>query len=201
MANIIFEFSLIFIIGFEIFFEKVHFGLTQTLAFIVLIAGTVIYFKAGISPISVSIVSVGLIGSFFAAVSYIALKKASLEADPWMIYWTLCLVSVPLAFVINTGEWALPSMSSSLALTVIAFGTLVGQYLLVVSFEKLPLAVAAALVPSCIVWSVVWDGVIDGDINLSAGLGSLVYTLGVCGLLIERKKDHKRLHGHHVTSR
>lgn len=155
--------------------------------------GTWLYWNSTKSPNESGVVIViGLIGAVAAAVAYTALTKATRVADAWLINWAVCLVGLPVSLLANTKGWYIPSGEALLILLVIGVGTLLSQYLLIISFARLPLPLATALTPSSIIWSVVGDALATGIGELiQAIVASIIYTFGIFLLVFDKSAERR----------
>lgn len=104
-----------------------------------------------------------------------------------LILWALSFVLVPVAILIKSDEWEIPSSKAIIFLVVFSLGNLFAQLLLNLSFKRLPLAVATGLIPSCVVWSVL---IVEATQRVApsahAIAGMAIYAVSI-GLLIARQ--------------
>jgi drug/metabolite transporter (DMT)-like permease len=188
LANMLFNFSLFLTLAIGSLVGEVIFSVRTFIELGLIAAGTWLYWYAVQSPLSGGVIVVGMVGATAAAVAYTALKKASRVADPWLINWAVCLASIPVSLLGNYGEWVVPSWRALLVMLLISIGILVGQYLLIVSFSRLSLALATALTPSSIVWSVIADSLVSGrGPAIQSIAGSAVYAIGIGSLVFDNR--------------
>ena len=186
-ANILFDFSLILLLLVGHLAGEIRFSLASVWALFVIVIGTWMYWYGVQPPLSPNVITVGLFGAAAAAIAYTAMKKATRIADPILIVWTVCAASIPVSFVAgSSSDWVTPTVSGFVILALIGLGMLLSQYLLTLSFERLPLPLASALIPSSIVWSVSAEALTSGaHATPHAILGTLIYSAGICGLAAE----------------
>lgn len=190
-ANILFNLSLILVLFADYATGQVRSSF-RTIACVMLVVGgiCIYWFGNNILP-DPEVLMVGLIGAVAATIAYAALSQASRKNDPWLIVWAVSLMSIPVSLIAKSGSWNIPSTTSSLMLVVIAMGSMAAHYLLNVSFAKLPLPIAAALGPSCVVWSVLILAVYQSVTpSPHAILGVTIYAVGM-GLLIVVSKNRQ----------
>jgi drug/metabolite transporter (DMT)-like permease len=192
LANVLFNFSLFLTVVIGCLVGETIFRVRTFAELGLIVAGTWLYWYAVGSSLSSSVVVVGLMGAVAAAGAYAALKKAARIADPWLINWAVCVASIPVSFFSYSGGWGVPSGHALLILLLISVSVLAGQYLLVLSFARLPLSLATALIPSCVVWSVIVDSLTTGIGSAVQSIaGSAIYALGI-GSLVFDSGDGKR---------
>ena len=185
LANILFNTSLFMILLGASFSGEGRLSMRTLSEMGLILAGIFIYWKSNETPLTANVLLVGISGAFAATVAYTALKKATKVANPWLITWVVCLAEIPVSLVSKSVTWEVPSTQSTISLLVIALGILISQYLLILSFSRLSLALATALTPSCIVWSVVGDTLtrplgatfqgVAGSSLYAFGIGALAY--------------------------
>jgi drug/metabolite transporter (DMT)-like permease len=114
------------------------------------------------------------------------MKKATRTADPILIVAAVCSASIPVSLVSRFEGWMMPSSYQWIVLLLIGLGMLLSQYLLTLSFSRLPLPLASALIPSSIVWSVLGEAITSGvHATPHAIVGTLIYTVGLQPTVIE----------------
>ena len=189
-ANILFNLSLIFVLLAE--YATGQSGSSfRNIAFMILAAaGIGLYWHGNRTIVSNRVLIVGLVGAVSVTIAYAALNKASRKIDPWLIVWTLCLMAIPVALLAKSGDWNLPSAKAILILFVISIGSLFTHYLLNLSFSKLSLPVATALIPGSVVWGVLVMAVFQGLIpSPHAIAGVIIYAVGMGLLIADSKKS------------
>lgn len=184
-ANILFNLSLIFVLFGNHVTGRSRLNLTLIVNVALAVAGIALYWYGGEMIVNGEILMLGLTGAMAATIAYTALNKATRQHSPWLIVWMVSLMSIPVALVGKTGKWAAPSAIDIPMLAGIVLSVLVAHYLLTVSFAKLPLTIATALGPSCIVWTVIGVEIFRGELpTLHAAAGVVLYSLGL-GLMIK----------------
>jgi drug/metabolite transporter (DMT)-like permease len=186
MANMLFNISLLLLLFFGHLSGEARFTLGSMVALVIIAIGTWIYWYGVNPPLSLDVITVGVLGAAAAAIAYTAMKKATRTADPILIVWAVCSISVPVSFVTRFQDWTMPTASGWFVLILISLGMLLTQYLLALSFGWLPLPLASALIPSSIVWSVLGEAFTSGvHATPHAIVGTLTYAVGICGLTAE----------------
>jgi drug/metabolite transporter (DMT)-like permease len=97
-------------------------------------------------------------------------------------------------------SWLVPTGADVILLLSIGIVALASQYLTIVSFVRLPLALASALSPSVIAWSVVLDMMIGGGrATFQECAGATLYTIGICLLAASRTVRGNKNHRSHSS--
>jgi drug/metabolite transporter (DMT)-like permease len=189
-AHILFNFSLIFVLVAEYVTGKVQFSYSAATCVVMAAIGIATYWYGGKLVVDFGVWAIGLLGAASATLAYIALSRASLKYDPLLILWTLSLVLIPVSLLAKSGSWVIPSGNTLLILIVISLGNLLAQFLLNLSFKRLPLTVATAIVPSCVVWGVLIVEVTQHVVlSPHAMVGMLIYAISMGLLIVHSKKD------------
>ena len=189
-ANILFNLSLIFVLFTEYTSGKMNLSFRTVACIILAMVGIGLYWYGNKVIMSGEVLALGLVGAIAATIAYTALNKASRKNDPWLIVWCVSLMSIPLSLLAKSGDWAIPSVSDSFMLVIIAIGILIAHYLLNLSFSRLSLPIATAIGPSGMVWSVLGVAVFQGVMPpINALLGTVVYVIGIGVLIAESKKQ------------
>jgi drug/metabolite transporter (DMT)-like permease len=183
MANMLFDFSLLVLLVIGYLGGEIRLTFSSVWTLSVAVVGTWVYWY-GVNPaLSFDVISIGIFGAVAAAIAYTAMKKATRTADPILIVWAGCVASIPVSLVSHLDGWIIPSGHQWVVLLFIGLGMLLSQYLLALSFRRLPLSLASALIPSSIVWSVLGEAITSGaHATPHAIAGTLIYTAGICGL-------------------
>ena len=183
LANILFDFSLILLLLIGHLAGEIRFSWTSVCALFVIFIGTWMYWYGVQPPMPSNVLTVGLLGAVAAALAYTAMKKATRTADPILIVWTVCAAAIPVSLIAGFNDWVVPTTFGWGILALIGLGMLLSQYLLTISFSRLPLPLASALIPSSIVWSVSAEALTSGaHATAHAIVGTLIYSAGICGL-------------------
>jgi hypothetical protein len=168
--------------------EKAGHSISTAVYVVMAALGIAVYWYSGKLLVTGQELVVGLFGAVCATIAYAALKRAAHNYDPLLILWALSFVLVPVAVVSKSGGWVIPSGKALLFLVVISLGNLFAQFLLNLSFKRLPLAVATGLVPSCVVWSVLVVEVTQRVApSAHAIAGMSIYAVSI-GMLIAHSK-------------
>ena len=193
LANILFNLFLVFLLLSGAVAGEVRITLRLLGQILLISLGVAIYWVAGDMTLSVLVFVIGITGAIAAAISYTALKKATKIASPWLINWSICAAAVPVSLLGASDSWSISTGLDWLLLGSIGTVSLLGQYLTIVSFARLPLALASSLAPSAIVWSVLLDTIaVGGHLSIQGLIGATIYTIGICLLAafssVPRKK-------------
>jgi len=189
-ANILFNLSLIFVLFADYAAGRSRPSVQVIASVMLAIVGIGLYWYGNKMIVNVQILTLGLIGATAATIAYTALNHASKKYDPWLIVWTVSLMSIPISLLAKNGDWVIPSATGILMLAGIAISVLIAHYLLNVSFAKLTLPVATSLGPSCIIWSVIGVAVIQGVLPaMHSMMGLIVYSAGMGILLTISKRN------------
>jgi drug/metabolite transporter (DMT)-like permease len=196
LANVLFSVFLIFLVAAGAIVGEISISGRLLSQLMLILFGIVIYWFAGDKTVGVAVAVIGLAGALCAAVSYTALKEATKIAGPWLINWSLCAAMLLVSGLQADHSWSLPTVVDGILLLSIGIVALCSQYLTIVSFARLPLALASALSPSVIVWSVVVDAMVGGArATLQECAGATVYTMGICllaaSLTVRRDVGHR----------
>jgi drug/metabolite transporter (DMT)-like permease len=190
LANILFNVFLVFVVVSGALAGEVRITRSLLYQFFLISSGVAFFWFAGDRTLTVSVGAVGLMGAVAAAIAYTALKKATTIADPWLINWAICATTLTIPFLQVNQSWSVPTGFDCLLLAGIGIVSFSSQILATVSFVYLPLALASALAPSAIVWSVVVDAITTGgSINIQGFAGATIYTLGICLLAARSAVD------------
>ena len=186
MANMLFDLSLLLLLAVGYLGGEVRLTSKLVWALIVIVVGCWAYWY-GVNPsLSLKVVLTGIFGAVAASVAYTAMKKAVRNMSPILIVWASCAATLPVSFITSFDDWVVPTLAGWVILFLIGLGMLLSQFLLTVSFSRLPLPLASALIPSSIVWSVFVEAVTSGEhATPHAIAGTLLYALGICGLTAE----------------
>ena len=164
-------------------------------AFVILVVvGTSIYWRSGNEEIGAVVYLVGILGALAASCSYLALKRATKNASPWLIVWGIFFATAFVSVLSGRGEWVLPRFEDWFLLLGIGVISLIGQYFVTRSFTLLSASAATVLVPSSIVWAVLIDSFVHARGAIGhVVLGSLVYVTGTVLALWEELYDNRGL--------
>jgi len=164
-------------------------------AFLILVvAGTSIYWRSGHGEIGIFVYLVGILGALAASCSYLALKRATMSASPWLIIWGIFFATAIVSILSSRGKWVVPHFEDGLVLLSIGVVSLIGQCFVTRSFALLSASAAVVLVPSSIVWAVLIDSLVrTGGAVTHAVLGSLMYATGTVLALWEELSENSRL--------
>lgn len=170
-----------------------HWPRLRHFAFLILVvAGTSIYWN-GHGEVGIVVYIVGLLGALAASCSYLALKRATKNASPWLIIWGIFFGTAFVSILSGRSKWVVPSFEGGLVLLSIGLITLIGQFFVTRSFALLSASAAAVLVPSSIVWAVLIDSLVStGGAVTHAILGSLMYAIGTVLALWEELSEISR---------
>lgn len=163
-------------------------------AFLILVlAGTSVYWHSGDGEIGIVVYLVGILGASAASCSYLALKRATKSASPWLIIWGIFFATTIVSIFSNRGKWVLPRFEDELLLLSIGVLALISQYFVTRSFALLSASAAAVLVPSSIIWAVLIDSLVHRSGTVThALLGSIMYATGTVLALWEELSDIPR---------
>lgn len=193
-AHILFNFSLILVLVAESVTGKARFSYWAATCVVMATIGIAIYWYGGKLVVEFGVWAIGLLGAASATLAYVALSRASLKYEPLLILWTLSLVLIPVSLLAKSGSWVIPSGNALLVLIVISLGNLLAQFLLNLSFKRLPLTVATAIVPSCVVWGVLIVEVTQRVVpSPHAMVGMLIYAVSMGLLIAHSKKDARQI--------
>ncbi len=192
-AHILFNFSLIFVLAAEYVTGKAQFSYSAATCVVMAAIGIAIYWYDGKLLVNFDVWAIGLLGAAFATLAYIALSRAALKYDPLLILWTLSLVLIPVSILAKSGGWVMPSSKVLLVVVLISLGNLLAQFLLNLSFKLLPLPVATAIVPSCVLWGVLIVEITQRVVpSRHAIVGMLTYVVSIGLLIADSKKKSTR---------
>lgn len=183
LANVLFNVSQLIIIGVGFVGGETPFRRSTVIAMMLTALGSGVFWYADSARLSHAVLGVGLVGAIAASIAYTALKKATRVAKPWLINWVVCAASIPVSLLSKSSAWNIPTPHAAWILGAIGLGVLTSQYLLIISFARLPLSLATALTPSCIVWSVVGEAATSGIAAAWQGIvGAVIYAAGLAQL-------------------
>lgn len=186
IANMLFDLSLLLLLMVGHLGGEFRFTLSSLWALVTALVGTLVYWYGVNPPLSPNVILIGVFGASAAAIAYTAMKKATRTTDPILIVWGVSVASIPVSLVPGFDGWIMPDGYEWIILMIIGLGMLLSQYLLTLSFSRLPLPLASALIPSSIVWSVLAEAITSGvHATPHAIAGTLIYTAGICGLTAE----------------
>jgi drug/metabolite transporter (DMT)-like permease len=183
VANILFNLSILLILVSGSVVGETTFSVRAAIELGLVLLGTSIYWHGEEAQLTMAVAAVGLLGAVAATIAFTALKKAARAADSWRILCAVCAASVPVSLFAGTTDWAIPSGTGLLTLLAVGLGSLASQWFLVLSFVRLPLTLATALTPSCIVWSVIGATFFnDAPLSYDGIIGVSFYAIGICAL-------------------
>lgn len=193
MTNVLFNTSLVAVLCLGFYRGDLKFRRRLTIDMMLVAFGSCFFWYTAGEKINYLILVIGLVGATSAAVAQLYLKQATRVADPWLINWVVCLTGLPLAFLTKMTPWVVADFEGFWVLATIGLLMTISHYLLNLSFAKLPVYLAAAIVPSCIVWSVVvHEFGVSIDVAWHQIFGAAVYAVGLAGLIHYSTARQKR---------
>jgi drug/metabolite transporter (DMT)-like permease len=133
---------------------------------------------------------VGNIGSFFTAIAYLSLKRASGKFPMHFIVFTFG-IAVALVSVASPGSWAWPTPSQWFWLTVVGLCGLGGQIFLTYSYIHLKNTIASALTLIQSLMLISYDIFWTGRLKIDNGLwGNLLILAGMLMMIFWKKRAH-----------
>lgn len=143
-----------------------------------------------------SVILVGMMGSTFAALAYITLKRAARDFNAKQIVWVFSFCLLVVSGFMGGGSFLTERIASSESgvlfsrelLAILASGVLglAAQLLMTRAFIELTALSASVLTLSGVLWSVLFDSIWAASVPR---FGSLVsYSVIITGLLIVKKK-------------
>mgnify|MGYP003390377276 CR=1 FL=1 len=131
---------------------------------------------------------VGCVGSFFTAVAYLSLKRASGKFTTPFIVFTFG-VAVAIVSAITPGKWAMPNSTEFFWLSVVGAAGLGGQIFLTFSYMNLKNSLAAALTLLQSLMLIAYDLTWSGRLTSGVGLwGNCLILFGMALMVVFRKK-------------
>lgn len=131
---------------------------------------------------------VGNIGSFFTAIAFLSLKRASGKFPTFVIVFTFG-VAVAIVSAITPGKWAMPNGMEWMWLTLVGATGLGGQIFLTYSYMNLKNTVASALTLLQSLLLIGYDLAWTGRLNSGIGLwGNVLIMIGMSLMILWKKK-------------
>jgi drug/metabolite transporter (DMT)-like permease len=188
-ANTLFNLAPIFVVlsGSVAGQEKLQFGRFISVALVVL--ASAIFWHGSRTGISAMVWLVGLTGMLAASIAYAMLKSLPRSWSSIDITWCMNLATLPVALIFKSGPWIAPHHNVSWILFAICLLSLLGNALVNISFRRVELSTATALVPSSIIWGVLLDMMEGSFPPLQGALGCLLYLGATIRLAIQRSAE------------
>ncbi|MDP9049489.1 MAG: hypothetical protein M3O31_02030, partial [Acidobacteriota bacterium] len=146
------------------------------------VVASAIFWHGSRADVNAMVWFVGLSGMCAASIAYAMLKSLPSMWKPFDITWCLNLATMPVALSFKHGPWITPVGSIGLLLGAICALSVVGNALANLSFRYLELSTATALIPSAIIWGVLFDVGNHTFPEVQGIVGCLLYVLATAML-------------------
>ena len=163
-------------------------SLRRLIDFLFIVAGSVVFWMGTSvhARVSAGVWAVGAVGVSASVFAAFALKRAVLIWSPYSLAWSMSLAALPVTLALKHDVWTMPNRHSIFAIGLICLLSILAQLLVATSFKWLEISTASALVPSSIVWGVLFE-VFGGSFPTPQGLaGCVLYMFGMTRLSMSK---------------
>lgn len=187
-ANTLFNLAPIFVVVLGIVAGQETFRLGRFVNVVLVVIASAIFWYGSRGEVSVRVWAVGLVGMCAASIAYAMLKSLPNLWSPLDITWCLNLATIPVALLFKHGHWGTPTGNAVILLLLICVLSLVGNALCNLSFKYIELSTATALIPSAIIWGVLFDMGSHTFPPVQGVIGCLLYVGAILGLTVKPRK-------------
>lgn len=180
-ANALHMLGVVFLAFGSKMFLRESLSLSESLAVAATIAGTLLLYLPGASHPSAEVTVVGILGACSGCFALVALRQAAVSLPSAVVVWGLCLVSTAAAPLFPSAPWTWPTVNLLPGLAGVTVSFLVSQFFFTMAFRYLKAAHAVSLAMSGLLWGVLLEIALLGEVPTAAEWGC--YGLVLAGVV------------------